>query len=169
LVLSRVRLIRVKLVLVNLNPINDTYINFILKARLAEPFFVSGLVQNLGIWAFYHTSQRSKSQFRRFETKRPLSHPQSHHPKKGDRKCSSNQSSNSKVSLPPCAAVEPRMEPVHELKGCHDAMLPRRLSTGVAIRRRVCLERPRPGWRDCHALCSRDAAVDCASLESVRD
>jgi len=29
--------------------------NFILQARLAKPFFVSGLVQYLGIWAFYHT------------------------------------------------------------------------------------------------------------------
>jgi len=43
----------------------------ILQARIAAPFFVSRLVQNLGIWAFYHTSQTSKSQFRRFETERP--------------------------------------------------------------------------------------------------
>ena len=36
---------------------------FIVQARIAAPFFVWGLVQNLGIWAFYHTPSE-KCQFR---------------------------------------------------------------------------------------------------------
>ena len=31
------------------------YRGLIVQARIAAPFFVWGLVQNLGIWAFYHT------------------------------------------------------------------------------------------------------------------
>ena len=96
-----------------------------------------GLVRDFGIWAFYHTSQTSKSQFRRFETERPsvifrviI--------RQREIESSSSQSSSSKVSLPLCAAAEPRMgdhesdgleyqddeeeeeeddEPVHDLTG----------------------------------------------------
>jgi len=31
---------------------------FILQARIAAPFFVSGLVRDFGIWAFYYTPSK---------------------------------------------------------------------------------------------------------------